>query len=198
MPRAEHAEFNPLDYDNLARTCVEELMRRGPWRLEDSTATTFDGAGVYALFYEGSFAPYASLRSPDALRPIYVGKAVPPGGRKGRGRPGPNRALWGRLAEHRESITAAHSSLNTADFLVRYLVVTPLWISMAEGLLIDEFQPAWNVCLEGFGNHDPGGGRHAGEIPWWDAMHGGRPWAARLRQTRSQDHALRRLAEFLR
>ncbi len=45
-------------------------------------AARFDGAGVYALYYLGSFEPYArlaSLNRDNFRRPIYVGKAVPPG-----------------------------------------------------------------------------------------------------------------------
>ena len=74
-------EYNPLDYENLARNCAEELMRRGPVALP--IETRFTGAGVYALFYAGEFPPYATVRSLSADQPIYVGKAVLKGGRKG-------------------------------------------------------------------------------------------------------------------
>jgi hypothetical protein len=103
--------------------------------------------------------------------------------------------LSGRLAEHARSIDAA-SNLKLADFACRYLVVTPLWISMAERFLIENFQPIWNVCIEGFGIHDPGSGRRQGENSWWDTLHPGRPFAARLRQTRSVAAARKRLAEW--
>jgi len=77
-------EYNPLDYANLTRNCVEELLRRGPFKLplEDDLV----GSGVYALFYTGRDARYASIVSKEAEWPIYVGKAIPPGGRKGGGR----------------------------------------------------------------------------------------------------------------
>ncbi len=191
-PPSEGREYNPLDYENLARNCVEELMRRGPWALDEVVARAFEGAGVYALFYAGDFPAYWGERPPEGARPIYVGKAVPSGARKGQASD-PGSPLWGRLREHHGSIAAAHSTLRTADFLCRYLAVTPIWITMAERLLIESFQPVWNVCIEGFGNHDPGSGRHRGEVPWWDALHPGRPWAARLRQTRSAADALTRL-----
>jgi hypothetical protein len=84
-----------------------------------------------------------------------------------------------------------------AHFRVRFLVVTPLWITMAERFLIEHYQPIWNVCIEGFGNHDPGSGRHQGVISWWDALHPGREWAGRLRQERTSQEARTRLAEFL-
>jgi hypothetical protein len=68
---------------------------------------------------------------------------------------------------------------------------------MAERFLIEHHQPLWNVCLDGFGNHDPGKGRHQGEITWWGALHPGRVWAARLRQTRTAAAAEARVEMFL-
>lgn len=192
---ATDTEYNPLDYANLTKNVVEELMRRGPFDLP--LATVFAGAGVYALFYDGDFEPYAPVRSLDATLPIYVGKAIPPGGRMGgRGVRGPGTPLYGRLSEHVGSIQAA-SNLRLQDFRCRYLVVTLLWITMAERFLIEHYQPIWNTCLDGFGNHDPGAGRHQGEISWWDALHPGRPWAALLRQTRDYSAALQRLHSCL-
>lgn len=189
-------EYNPLDYANLTVNLVRELMSREPVPLP--LARPFAGAGVYALFYVGGFEPYRAIVSLDATRPIYVGKAVPAGARKGlaSGATAVGQPLFNRLSEHARSIADANN-LDVADFRCRYLVVTPLWITMAERFLIENFQPVWNVCLEGFGIHDPGRGRHAGEIPWWDAMHPGRQWAARLRQTRTPAAALDRLTAFL-
>lgn len=160
----------------------------------------FSGAGVYALFYNGNFYLYQHprIRSHDIGSPIYVGKAVPAGARIGRstrarssGRP-----LYSRLREHADGISAA-TNLELSDFLCRFLVVTPLWITMAERFLIENFQPIWNVSATGFGNHDPGSGRHQGEISWWDALHPGREWASRLRQTRAATDAEVRLRDFL-
>jgi len=34
--------------------------------------------------------------------------------------------------------------------------------------------------MDGFGNHDPGKGRHQGKRPSWDTLHPGRPWAEKL------------------
>lgn len=191
-------EYNPLDYANLTKHCVAELMGREPVALGAIPGSPFAGSGVYALFYDGPFAPYRRIRSADASHPIYVGKAVPKGARTGRR--GTARAagpLWGRLREHHQSIAAATSTLAVAHFRVRFLVVTPLWITMAERFLIEHYQPIWNVCIEGFGNHDPGAGRLQGVLSWWDALHPGREWAARLRQERSAAQAQERLAEFL-
>jgi len=90
----------------------------------------------------------------------------------------------------------ATTNLRVEDFCIRYLVVTPLWITMAERFLIEEFQPVWNVRIDGFGNHAPGKGRAAMEVPWWDAMHPGRGWAAKLKQTRTSQQATERIADF--
>lgn len=193
----EFTEYNPLDYANLTRNCVDELMKRGPFPLP--LTTRFAGAGVYALFYWGEFPPYARIRSPDASHPIYVGKAIPPGGRKGRvTAPGSTAfgfSLFGRLAEHAASIQAAEN-LELSDFLCRFLVVTPLWITMAERFLIEHYRPIWNVCLDGFGLHDPGSGRNP-VISWWDALHPGRQWKAEVRRIRTMDDAVAYLAHCM-
>ncbi len=113
--------------------------------------------------------------------PIYVGKAVPAGARKGGyGTDGsPGRVLFNRLGEHSKSIDAA-TNLDLEDFRCRYLVVDDIWIPLAESLLINRFAPIWNRTLDGFGNHDPGNGRRAGQRPPWDVLHPGRSWADRL------------------
>jgi hypothetical protein len=57
------------------------------------------------------------------------------------------------------------------------LVVDDIWIPLGETLIIQRFQPLWNQVVDGFGNHDPGSGRHAGMRPSWDELHPGRRWA---------------------
>ncbi|MDQ3512081.1 MAG: Eco29kI family restriction endonuclease [Chloroflexota bacterium] len=190
------AEFDPLDYDNLAKSRVRELMGRGPYSLP--LPGVFYGAGIYAIFYTGdvgSFPPYDRWASPKADEPIYVGKAIPSGSR--RGTPAVStinsRPLHSRLSEHAASIANA-TNLDGADFLCRFLVMKPVWITLAERFVIDHYRPVWNGCFDWFGIHDPGSGRHQGEVSWWDALHPGRPFAGRLRQTRTHDDALRKLA----
>jgi hypothetical protein len=163
----------------------------------------FPGSGVYAVFYFGDHPLYTRFRSPDCSRPIYVGKAVPPGARKGSdeggsmsaSRSSSSKSLHARLKEHAESITAT-SDLKIADFRVRYLVVVPIWITMAERFLIENFSPPWNRCIEGFGNHDPGKGRHAGKVSWWDTLHPGRAWVDKLAIKREYSNAVRKLEAF--
>ena len=94
------------------------------------------------------------------------------------------------MAEHAETVRAA-SNLDIADFFCRYLIVDDVWIPLAETLLITRFSPLWNSLVAGFGNHDPGKGRHAGRRPIWDTLHPGRAWAARCqpRDETSEDFA---------
>lgn len=68
---------------------------------------------------------------------------------------------------------------------------------MAERFLIEHYQPCWNVCIEGFGQHDPGRGRHQGERSWWDTLHPGRSWADKLQERKSPQEALEMLQAFL-
>jgi hypothetical protein len=104
-----------------------------------------------------------------------------------------------RVAKHTLSINSV-SNLRIEDFLCRFLVVTPVWITMAERLLIERYRPIWNVCLDGFGLNDPGGTR-SGSVSWWDAMHPDRPaarrWKARIQRTRSVDDAVAHLEQCM-
>ena len=189
----ERKPYDPLDYDNLTVNLVRELMSRPPVDLP--LPDRFPGPGVYALFYDGDYGPYGTLRSTDATQPIYVGKAVPPGARKGGSAPDESEPmLHRRIGEHVRSLEAAEN-LRLADFTCRHLVVVPLWITMAERFLIEHYQPCWNVCIEGFGLHDPGSGRHAGQRSLWDTLHPGRVWADNL-QPREKADAEARLSAF--
>ena len=171
--------YNPLEKGNLGKSVVEALLSLPASDIAD--VTPFEGAGIYAIYYHGPFEPYQSISasplSDDAL-PIYVGKAVPSGFRKGASltASGSGKWLFNRISEHRESIRAARN-LEASDFSVRYLVVDDIWIPLGEALLISMYNPVWNHLIEGFGNHDPGTGRYNGLRPLWDVLHPGRPWA---------------------
>ena len=193
MPESDY--YDPLDYGNLTMNLVRVLMTQRPKPLP--LTERFNGPGVYALFYDGDYGPYEGIRSPSADQPIYVGKAVPPGARKGKTEiDTSSAALYTRLRQHVGSIKAVRN-LRIEDFRCRYLVVVPLWITMAERLLIEHHQPCWNVCLEGFGLHDPGRKRSEGERSWWDTLHPGRLWAEKLQEVKSLDEASDRLRTFL-
>lgn len=174
--------LNPLDKKNLGASVAEALLTKDAHPLGEVPA--FEGAGIYAIYYTGDFAPYAQLKRLNSdgkfLLPIYVGKAVPPGARMGANlERAAGKVLHRRLREHAESIKAAEN-LDIGDFYCRFLVVDDIWIPLGESLIIARFTPVWNSLIDGFGNHDPGSGRHAGMRPRWDVLHPGRPWAMRL------------------
>lgn len=179
---------NPLHKTNLGASVADALLGRKPRKLHG--LKRFDGAGIYALYYQGMYAPYRRLaalnQGDDPQAPIYIGKAIPEGGRKGGGSTdsGLTRALHKRLKEHAESIQST-TNLDVDDFVCRYLTVDDIWIPLGESLLIAKFSPLWNLTIDGFGNHDPGKGRYNGLAPRWDVLHPGRAWASRC-QARSE------------
>lgn len=199
LPTIEVPVYNPLDYENLAQNVADRLMVQAPESLP--LQARFMGAGVYALFYAGDFEPYAAIRYPDIDHPIYVSKADLEGARKGKRQlssdplaplidDGPY--LVGRISDHQKSIEAV-TNLRIEDFVCRYLRVTPVWITMAERLLIRRYRPIWNGCVDGFGLHDPGKDRSP-IISWWDALHPGRAvaltWKSPIQYVRTYEQAV--------
>jgi Eco29kI restriction endonuclease len=172
--RAEESEpYDPLDKTNLGRSVESALLARPRIGLTD--VPPFYGAGIYALYYRGQHQLYQPIAESET--PIYVGKAVPAGGRKGlTDQTRRTRALWKRVDEHRDSVEQTED-LAAADFAVRYLVADELFIPMAERLMIRGFAPVWNLVVDGFGNHDPGAKRRDGARPPWDELHPGRWWS---------------------
>jgi len=176
--------YNPLEKSNLGKSVADSLAIQHVFPLRG--VERFSGAGLYAIYYRGEFDLYRPFRelnpSESELNvPIYIGKATPRGGRKGKIDPDVSRngfALYNRLFEHRRSIEQV-SNLKVEDFFCRYLVVDDIWIPLGEALMIQRYQPIWNSLIDGFGNHDPGAGRHKGAKPSWDTLHPGRIWAER-------------------
>jgi hypothetical protein len=171
--------FNPLDKRHLGGNVGQAMLRQAVTYMAD--LQSFEGAGIYAIYYSGNFPAYEAItqRNTDGKfnAPIYVGKAVPKGARKGGDfDANPGRVLYNRLTQHIKSIEDV-SNLDLTDFHCRYLIVDDIWIPLGESLLIAKFDPLWNKLIDGFGNHDPGSGRHAGLRPRWDALHPGRHWA---------------------
>ena len=172
--------FNPLDKRNLGESVAAALLKRPAGPLPPSNL--FPGAGIYALYYIGDFGPYQSLaernREDRYQLPIYVGKAVPPGARKGGFGLGtaPGNAIFSRLREHARSIQQTRN-LKVQDFFCRYVISDDIWIPLGESLLIEQFQPLWNVLIEGFGIHTPGAGRKKQVQSKWDTLHPGRALA---------------------
>lgn len=178
----EEKPFNPLDKKNLGLSVADALLM-GPVHALPPTES-FVGAGVYAIYYTGGFSSYQRIAESNAdgkfRLPIYIGKAVPPGARKGETFDDyKGTALYSRLKEHAESVRQI-ANLDIKDFHCRYLVVEDIWIPLGETLLINMFSPLWNTFVDGFGNHDPGSGRKNSRLSPWDVIHPGRKWTGNL------------------
>lgn len=192
--------YNPLDKVNLGKSVAEALLDRKTDSLGE--IAPFSGAGIYAIYYSGNFPPYSLMAKRNARKsewPIYIGKAIPSGGRKGATvfSEITGRHLWNRLKDHADSIRAT-KNLAIEDFQCRYLSIDDIWIPLGETLLIAKFKPLWNLALDGFGNHDPGAGRYNGLRPLWDVLHPGRGWADKCRAREETSKELSaRVSQFL-
>ena len=181
---AEETPYNPLDKRNLGVSVADALLAKPMCSLPPPMS--FVGAGIYAIYYAGEcpfYAPFVQRNLNNQVSaPIYVGKAVPSGARKGGcGLDIPTgRVLFNRLYEHAASIRQC-STLRIEDFSCRYLVVDDIWIPLGEALMIQKFSPPWNVAVDGFGNHDPGNGRYNQQCSAWDVLHPGRSWVTRVK-----------------
>ncbi|MDR0528379.1 MAG: Eco29kI family restriction endonuclease [Zoogloeaceae bacterium] len=190
--------FNPLDKRNLGVSIADAIFKKEVFPLRE--LPSFNGAGIYAIYYKGDFPLYKNIsekNKKDFVQPIYAGKAIPEGGRKG----GleldipVGEYLYKRLNEHRKSIEAAEN-LSIDNFYCRFLVVDDIWIPLGESLLIERTKPLWNIIVDGFGNHDPGSGRYNQQISSWDTIHPGRNWAKKLRQGKSKMEISKQILEY--
>ncbi len=195
-----HEPFNPLHKKNLGISVAEALLAKDVEQLPPMKQ--FDGAGIYAIYYIGKFPAYEVIAKLNSGRkfgcPIYVGKAVPEGARKGGfGLDTPvGNVLFKRLCEHAKSIQQT-KNLDISDFFCRYLTVDDIWIPLGESLLIEMFSPLWNKAVDGFGNHDPGSGRYNQQISPWDVLHSGRSWAVKLKSGKSEKEVSEGVKKFL-
>jgi hypothetical protein len=189
-PELKIVPYNPLTSKHLGESVRRALLEQPCYDL--GNLPQFDGAGVYAIYYRGNSRYYAPISERNQERceaPIYVGRAVPPGSRKGIDVGTAGRALYNRLRQHAESIrqvsnpgSPGHLDLN--DFKCRFLVVEEVWIPLIESLSITGFKPPWNGCIDGFGHHDQGATRRNQERSLWDTLHPGRPWARHFKPNR--------------
>jgi hypothetical protein len=191
--------YNPLDRINLARSIEGELLGRDVTPLGDVGAVR--GSGIYAIYYAGKAKLYQPTTNtpPDFCRPIYVGKAIPKGSRKGglSASRGTGNPLRERLRQHAGSIDEA-VNIDLADFFVRHLLVDDIWIPLGENVMIERFRPAWNLAVEGFGNKVPGQLRITQKLSPWDVLHPGRGVAEGLGATPvSQEFMIKRVSDFL-
>ena len=153
----------------------------------------FEGGGVYALYYKGGFYLYEKIYKVNPDLPIYVGKAVLPGWRQGRGSAKENDpAIYRRLSEHARNISAANN-LEVSDFVCRFVVLKGQesdLIGTVEAAMTRKYNPLWNSHIDGFGNHDPGKGRYEQSKSEWDVLHPGRLWAEKLKGTPPSDSGI--------
>ena len=200
MSPADIIPFNPLEKKNLGESVAQALICQPVVCLAE--LLPFDGAGIYAIYYTGDFDCYQTLVQYNIngrfCAPIYAGKAVPKGSRKGAELDlAPGKAIYNRIKQHVKSIEQA-KNLCLSDFYCRYLIVDDIWIPLGESLLIAKSNPLWNLLIDGFGNHDPGKGRHAGLRPRWDVLHPGRPWADKCKPREETDlHIKREVTDYL-
>lgn len=194
--------YNPLDKENLGLSIRDALLKQIPIVMPPDS---FNGVGIYAIYYVGSFAPYERLaklnRNDQFACPIYVGKAVPKGSRKGGLLKDPRGSteLSTRLRQHAESIKSA-SNLRIQDFFFRYLIVDDIWIPLGEAYMIETFQPVWNKIVEGFGIKTPGKRRSGQYTSLWDTIHPGRSFVKQLGlppNPKSAEEMLRDVEEYL-
>lgn len=157
----------------FAESPVHDLPPPGP----------FYGGGVYALYYSGPNPYYASLVTANQKKlayPIYIGKAIPEGGRTGFSTAALTRKLYSRLMEHTRSIQAATANLSLTDFKCRFMIMDATTMDLivpVEAELIRRYRPVWNA-VGGFGNHVVGVNRQGGRRADWDVLHPGRSGAA--------------------
>ncbi len=190
--------FNPLDKENLGKSVSAAILSQPVVSLQDMA--DFVGAGVYAIYYKGDFSlyePISEANKTDFVQPIYAGKAVPQGARKGNvvldSLSGND--LYRRLNDHKKSIIAA-SNLKVEDFFCRFLIVDDIWIPLGESVLIQQTKPLWNNVVDGFGNHDPGSGRGKQQRSPWDMLHPGRAWAEKLAPVKPVEEIEKNIADF--
>jgi len=177
--------YNPLQKRNLAESIVRAILEKEPRRLSDTNE--LNGAGVYIIYYTGDLPLYEHVSSQNKHKkfeqPIYIGKAIPKGGRKGGfaddDSAAKGKALKDRLGQHFTSVNES-VDLDASDFYYRCLIVDEIFIPLGENMLIERFRPVWNVVIDGFGNKDPGRRRKDQYRSPWDVLHPGRSFADKL------------------
>src|SRR5262249_7303855 len=125
---AGYEPFDPLNRINLRRSLETALLSPPPTPL--SAVPPVLGSRRYALYFWGSNTHELYGRLADSPSPIYVGRAVPAGARKGLVIADGDRrskVLWKRLDEHGDSIEQARN-LEVADFRCRWLVADMLFV----------------------------------------------------------------------
>lgn len=189
MAESDAQVFDPLAVENIGVILAVELIQQ-PLRVIPA-AGEFEGAGVYALYYQGQHPAYRELlelEGAEGRHPLYIGKAIRRNAKQGfNPRPTTDKAIFKRLTNHAESI--AETDLKVEDFRCRYLVINDAYIGLAESVLITLFRPPWNGM--GFGNKVVGKFREEGKASLWDSLHPGR--GGRPAGTERQEDALKKI-----
>ena len=113
----------------------------------------FTGAGIYLLYYTGTFSlyiPIAEANSRTLSMPIYAGKAVPSGWRQARETDRTSTVLYRRLSEHATSIRVVEN-LKLAEFKCRFVILEGEesgLIATVEAAIIRRYRPLWNSVVE--------------------------------------------------
>lgn len=168
---------------NLANEFIDFYIRQDCYKLgelEQLKSKIQPHIGVYALYYCGKNLLYTCISQANCTHcclPIYIGKAMAGGRRRGRSSSSQN--LYSRLREHKNSILQG-SGIEIDEFSFKVAAMEFDLVSWGEGILIRHYQPVWNQIIDGFGNHDPGKGRYQQRRSVWDITHPGREWSKKL------------------
>jgi hypothetical protein len=100
-----------------------------------SAIKDFKGAGIYIIYYSGNYLPYARIAADNAKSrhtPIYIGKAIPKGGRMGvaKDSSADSAALMLRLRKNSTKIKGSQN-LDISDFYFKYLIIEDVFIPLA-------------------------------------------------------------------
>ena len=186
--RDEHI-FRSPELENLLKDAIRFFNGTPVYNLPPPE--NFVDSGVYAIYYTGQFSLYEPISLVNRIRydlPIYVGKAIPSGSRRGHGGKEAGN-LYRRLSEHAMSIVAAEN-LDVSGFHCRFVIIPhdqDAIIPPIESAIIKQYNPLWNSWVDGFGNHDPGGGRYDQARSQWDVIHPGRSWAEKLKGVKGEN-----------
>jgi hypothetical protein len=197
--REDHVFYSPT-FESVVQEVINFLEQTEAYTLP--LQDRFNGPGVYALYYQGDFeaySPIAAANGDELNEPIYVGKAVPKGRRRGRARSSDSAELYKRISEHRRSIDKAEN-LAPEDFSCQFVILEEEMtdtIVTVESALIRKHRPLWNSVIDGFGNHDPGDGRYDQQPSEWDTLHPGRSWVEKLEgEPRDRKAIITRVEDF--
>ncbi|SFB61681.1 Eco29kI restriction endonuclease [Amycolatopsis marina] len=167
--------FVPAYFDPLSTTQLEAIIcgqfERQPLLSLKDPVPTFNGSGLYAIYYVGRTHPLYGKLAHYKI-PVYAGQArshvSATGVSKRELRP-----LRSRIREHRRSIEHCEG-LDQVEFAVRLLLMPDVHADLGENGLRVGYQPVWNSVLKGFGSHEQGSTTRQSKRSEWDTVHQGR------------------------